>query len=513
MKVAQRKSAKTRSLPAPVGGLNARDSLAQMDSKDAVVLENWWPYPNDIAIRDGYTDWSTGYADPVESLFRYTSVSGASSLFAASGTSFYDATLEGAVGAAVVTGLTNAQWQSVNVSTPAGNWLYCFNGLDKPQLYSGSAWTAVDGASTPAITGVTTTSLVHANVFKNRLFLVEKNTQNVWYLPVQSVGGAATKFDLSTIFTMGGYLMAMATWTLDAGSGMDDHAVFLTSEGEVAVYSGTDPSSSSTWALVGVFRLGRPIGRKCFAKVGGDLVVLCSDGLFPLSKGLLSSTINRASALTDKIQNAVSEATGLYGNEYGWDVTMYPEANMLLVNVPAANVGSYQFAQNTISGAWTTFTGWDANCFTTVEDALYFGDDTGVRKAWQGNLDGTGVIVADGLQAFSYFGDPARVKQFTLVRPMLSTDGNPSFLYGLNVDFFPQDVNGVLSYTPPNASMTWGSMVWGEMVWGGSMSNITAPRSVGSVGSAAALRLKVQGNGASVHWAATDFVFQAGGFL
>ncbi len=42
------------------------------------------------------------------------------------------------------------------------------NGVDKPRYYDNAAWVAVDNASVPAITGVTTTKLVHVNVFKNR---------------------------------------------------------------------------------------------------------------------------------------------------------------------------------------------------------------------------------------------------------------------------------------------------------------------------------------------------------
>jgi hypothetical protein len=43
----------------------------------------------------------------------------------------------------------------------------------------------------------------------------------------------------------------------------DDYAAFITSEGQVAVYSGADPASSTTWSLVGVFDIGAPIGRRC----------------------------------------------------------------------------------------------------------------------------------------------------------------------------------------------------------------------------------------------------------
>lgn len=514
MRVSQKQSAKTASLPAPVGGLNARDAWAAMSPKDAVVLDNWWCYPNYVGIRDGYSDWSTGYPTTVETLLPYAAKDGSSEIFAAAGTAIYDATTQGAVGAAVVTGQSNARWYSTNIGTPGGSFLYAFNGEDDPLLYDGSTWQAVNAASAPiAITGITTNLLVQANVFKNRLWMVEKNSMNVWYLAVQSVGGAATKFDLSTIFQLGGNLVAMATWTIDSGVGMDDYAVFITSEGELAVYRGTDPAAAATFYLVGVFRFGIPVGRRCFAKYGGDLMLLTAEGVYPLARGLLSSSINRAAAVTDKIQNAVSQAISSYGNNYGWTVLGYSNANMLIVNVPAGNGANYQFAQNTITSAWSIFKGWNASCFETLGADLYFGDATGVRKAWLGDLDGSAVITADVLTSFQYFGNMAQEKQWTMVRPYIQTNGNPSILYGLNVNFFAEEVTGTLTFTPPNPSMTWGSMVWGSMVWGGSMVNITAPHSVGEIGNSAALRMKVQGNGAEVQWSATDFTYQVGGFL
>ena len=80
--------ASTASIPAPVGGLNARDSLANMAPTDAVVMENWYPTTTSVDVRKGYQPWSTGYANPVQSLFRYAPTTGAYKLFAASGTSF-----------------------------------------------------------------------------------------------------------------------------------------------------------------------------------------------------------------------------------------------------------------------------------------------------------------------------------------------------------------------------------------------------------------------------------------
>jgi hypothetical protein len=53
--------ARSSSITAPIGGLNARDSLAAMPPQDAVTLDNWFPTPTTVDLRKGYTQWSTGY--------------------------------------------------------------------------------------------------------------------------------------------------------------------------------------------------------------------------------------------------------------------------------------------------------------------------------------------------------------------------------------------------------------------------------------------------------------------
>ncbi|MGK3945817.1 hypothetical protein ABK046_46665, partial [Streptomyces caeruleatus] len=88
-------------------------------------------------------------------------------------------------------------------------------------------WTAITGVSTPAITGVTTSTLAHVTLFKNRLFFVQNNSMNVWYLPVNSIGGTASMLDLGSVFRRGGRVEACYTWTLDAGDGSDDHFVVI----------------------------------------------------------------------------------------------------------------------------------------------------------------------------------------------------------------------------------------------------------------------------------------------
>lgn len=501
--------ASATSIPAPVGGLNDRDSIADMPQSDAVIMENWWPYPSYLGIRKGSANHVTGLPATVETLVEYLPTTGGSTLFAAAGTAIYNVTTSGAVGAAVQTGLSNARWENAQITTPGGSFLYLVNGVDKPRLWDGTAWTSVDGASTPAITGVTTTLLAHAQLFKNRLFFTEKNSMRLWYLPVNSIGGAASQLDLGSVFRLGGFIQAAYTWTIDAGSGSDDHLVVLSSNGEVAVYSGADPSSATDWRLIGVFTLGRPLGRRCAVKFGGDLAINCMEGVFPLGKGLLSASVDRRVALTDKIQNSVSEAANSYASNYGWQICQYPDNNMLILNVPAGNGVNYQYAQNTITGAWTKLTGWNASVWLNAATGLYYGDNNSIKKAWVGNLDIASPIVADILPAFGYFGSKAYNKYFTMVRPYFQSTGTPSILYGLNTDFVPSSPVGALAYTPPTG-MFWGSMIWGQMVWGGSLTTLTSWQTVGSVCNAASVRLKVQNNGSEVRYSNTDFLYQKG---
>jgi hypothetical protein len=85
----KRAVAASMSIPAPISGWNARDSLADMDENDAVNLINFFPQTSDVLVRKGYTQHVTGMPAQTESLLDYASPT-AQKLFAASGTAFYD---------------------------------------------------------------------------------------------------------------------------------------------------------------------------------------------------------------------------------------------------------------------------------------------------------------------------------------------------------------------------------------------------------------------------------------
>lgn len=506
--------ARPQSLPAPTGGLNARDNIADMNEKDALIMDNWFPETNDIRLRKGWADHVIGLPTQVESLMPYSAPNGTQTLFAASGTSFYNTTIAGAVGVAVVTGLTNARWQSVNYVNSSGTaYLCCFNGADNPEYWNGTTWIPITAISVPAITNVTTTTLISASVHKRRLWLVQVNTLKAWYLPVDSVGGAAVALDLAGIAYLGGYLVATATWTLDSGNGPDDLWVGVTSEGQVIVYSGTDPSSSTTWSLVGVWNIGTPIGRRCLIKYRGDLLIICHDGVLPLAKALQSTNVDRQIAITDKIQKIITEATTNYQDNFGWDLLIYPEASMLLLNVPVEiGANQVQYAMNLITGSWGGPFNISSNCWTYFNNEVYFGGDTFVAKFW-GNLDDNGNdIPGDMKQAFSYFGTRGRLKQWRMMKPIFLANGTPTVFIGLNIDYGDSGLIGSLTFNPITFGV-WDSGLWDVAIWSGNVSISSNWSTVSGVGTCAAPRIKSSCQGIELRLEATDHVFEFGGIV
>lgn len=502
---------KTASVPAPTGGLNARDALADMPETDAVIMDNFFPTPTSVNIRNGSKNWATGLPGWVETVAHYSSPT-AKKLFAASVTAIYEVTTAGAVGAAKVTGLTNARFQFVNMGTAGGHFLTMVNGADKLQGFDGTNWWK-DGDGAHDITGFDTSTAIGINLFKNRLWMVQKNSMIVWYLGVQSIAGAANSIDFSSVFNLGGSLVAMANWTIDNISGIDDYAVFLTSEGEFAVYKGTDPTSSTTWALVGVFRIGRPIGNRPFIKIGSDVLLISADGVYPLSTALMSDRSDQKGSISNKIINLINNDVQTYSGNFGWQAALYPIGNKLIINVPQVeNNTSYQYVMNTINQSWCRFTGWNAACWEFFSDAIYYGGNTVVVQADTGTDDNGSNISTDVQQAYSYFKQHGAVKRFTMARPVFVAQGNVTAAIALNVDFNTKIPTSTPSFSGA-AGPPWNTSPWNTTSWGSVLGLIKRWQTVSGVGYAGALRMQLAVQGFTTQWMATDFLFEVGDVL
>ena len=500
----------SRSYPAPIMGWVTRKALAAMNPAEAIALDNWFPKTSYLEIRGGYASHATGMTGTAKTLAVHNAMAGTSQMFCATNSGVYDVSSAGAVGASVAS-RTNGKHQWTMFGDGTNNWLIMCNGVDKPLYYDGSTWTAVDGATSPALTGVTTTTLIAPNVFKGRLFFIQNDTLSYWYLSAGAAGGALTEFDLSGEAKRGGYLVAMATWTVDGGDGIDDRAVFFTSKGEAIIYQGTNPSDVNAWAKVGSYFIGNPIGRGCVTQYGGDVLVLTQNGLIPLSSALQSSTVDYKMALSFNIEPTFNDAARLYSGNFGWSSTVFPAQSALIVNVPVTEDGEHrQYVMNTISKAWCRFTEWDAEDFVVFNDELYFCFGTDVRKAWSGVMDLDSNIDAYGKTAFSYFNQMGVQKHFKLVRPVLAVNGALSFLTDIDVDFGDDPISGTASYGVV-AGATWDSSDWDDAYWAAGLGVVREWTTPGEWnGYCAAGKIKVSTNSLTVQWISNDYVFETG---
>lgn len=504
----------TMSLPAPVGGWNTRDSVASMNPTDALTLNNWFPRAGECQLRGGSANFATGLSGSVRSLFQYTPPGSSSKFFGVTDAGVYEITAGGAVGA-VAKALSNGYIHGVTLTNSAGTTYYWFaNGQDSVVVYDGSTWTSLTGVSSPAITGITTSLIVFPWLFKHRIFFIEKNSMNMYFLPVDSIAGAASKFPLGNLFKLGGSLNAGTSWTLDSGTGPDDLLVVITTEGELAVYKGVNPASASSWEIVGVWYVGKPLSRRCFFKLGGDVGVLVENGFFSLSKLLQSGEPNFANALSVKIQPTISQKVQELGTvTQGWEGKLYPQYDALIVNVP----GQGQYVMNTTTGAWCSFTGWEALCFDTRSGVLYFGTDEGtVKKAWDGNLTGDdGADITTFCQlAWSYYGNRTMLKSLVMFRPLLSWDGSVALNWGIGAEYSDFNLTSYYPAAAPNTTALWGTGLWGTATWQASALRYKKWLSaVHPPGYALSLRLQTVSNDSSLSWSGTDFILERGGIM
>ena len=475
-------------IPSPTDGWDQISPLAEMDPKRAPILTNWVPRPGYVEARQGFFLWNTVSSSPVETIMVYRSP-GTQTMFAAAGGSIYDASSYFAP-ATVVTGLGSARWQWTNF-TPSGaaTVLQCVNGVDPPQQWNGSAW------SVPSITGLqsgdSTSDFINIYAQKQRLWYIVKNSTRIYFLATAAITGAVAGFqDFGPLFNRGGYLIAMADWTIDGGNGPQDYVAFISSQGQIALYAGTDPTNPSAWSLVGVFSIAPPIGYRCAWQIGSDVGIITQQGVLPISQTLpFDPSADRSVAITARIQDAMATATQIGGTFFGWQLITYPMQQLLILNVPVEeNESQQQFVMNTLTGAWCEFNGWNANCFEVFNNQLYFGDNNGnVCTAYAGLADGTVGVSLDMQCAFNWFDEPGKEKRMTMMQPLLTTQGNITLTISVDTDFNTSSAVNTINLT--GAGVTWDSAVWDVSLWPSGTTNYISWLSVEAIGHAFAARM------------------------
>lgn len=560
-------------IPAPTGGWNARDSLSEMDPRDAIELINIVPLGEGCRTRPGSAIWADADdigADNVETLVTYhgEGKGGTETLICATDGDIKNIT-DGSSPSDLGTGFTNDRW---NTAEFGGRIIFC-NGADAVRDYDGSSlnttavyghnilangeftgsaanWTlgtgwaygtnnitksagtasnatttpvtalesgetyfvtftvtgrtagsvlidiggtngtsrSADGTFTQTITAGagatvqleadssfdgtiddvyvarTSEDFITCHSHQGRMYYIEKDSQAFHYADAGAYAGYTNRFDLSTEAGTGSPLLFMASWSRDSGAGMDDFAAFVFANGSVVVYQGDDPSSSNSWAKVGLYKTGAPLGRRAAIQVGGDVVISTTDGDIPLSAIIREGQYTEQSAFSYKIDTAAKESAQIWKDNFGWSMCHFQGAGWLVKNVPISPTESIQHVRSTSTGAWCKFTGWNANQFAVFGGNLYFGAKDGAVYKVSGRSDDGDFIDFTCIPAYNALGDPHRKKQITLVQ-LYANYGFPKYIdYRVWGDFDPSDLPDILD--PPESTVSeWDVGEWDVAEW------------------------------------------------
>ena len=466
-----RQQSRVETIPSPSRGWIANENLSRVKPGAAFQLDNWVPTLTGARLRKGTQLFATTGTVPVTALFTYRS-GVTKEIFAADATKIFDisSVADPAIApAAAVSSQTGGDYSTFQFEVAGGDYLYCLNGLDSPQLYNGSAWAAVTGVSSIAITNVTTSLLIQGWVYRNRIYMVETLSMSAWYLPVDAVGGAATEISLRGVFQLGGKLLFGSTWSLDAGDGIDDKCVFVSDQGEVAVYEGSYPGDS-TWSLVGVYQITKPLGKNAHFKAGGDLLIMTNDGIVPISQALTKDKAALSlAAITRNIEPEwikEIQARSTYGP---WEMMKWPSHNIAIIALPGVSTESprYCFIVNLETGSWARWTGLDVQVLALHDEHGYFGTQTGtVVKMETTGADQGVAYTCVHVPHFMDMKAPARDKTVHMARAT----------FRASVPFTPQmsaSVNYIVSLpavpaaTASNSTNVWDTAVWDTDLWDG----------------------------------------------
>jgi hypothetical protein len=524
-------ASQTDTIPAPMGGLNAMSPGTAVPDGDCLAVWNLIASENGLRSRLGFREWCTGLTGAANNFVRsLLSFSGSepsqNKLFATTDTGISDATTSTATPASVFTfasSLGNAGYGTGRVhTTSAGHFfIYCdeVNGL---HVYAedGATWSAPTmGGGAGQIDNVDPADLVHATAFKQRLWFVERDSTSAWYLASGALFGAATEFNFGTHFKQGGFLVGLYNWSYDGGAGVDDALVAISSGGDVVVCQGIDPSDADSFNIRGTWNMGPPpTGRDIAFEVGGDLYLLSSLGLLPISR-LVVGAETRAYE-TAKIGNLFNKLMITRKELRGWSMHLHPQDNALVLLYPDYSTDADQQLVQALGAPgrpWFRYQDLPMHCAAVWEGRLHFGTKDGRVGVSRDDLDN--VLLSDQdsfspiewrlLTAFRKAG--GRNLRIHLMRPLYSADGvSPDYSVEARYDFDLSDA------AAPDAaaaqSGTWDNALWDVDVWGGDASPSSEVRGGTGVGHSVAIALR----GSSVTRTTLveiDILYESGGWL
>lgn len=476
----------TRTLGAPRGGLNTRDSVFdQKFSMDCIQLDNMLVRASGPTLPAGYQRWATALNGNVGTLMPYRpGSSGSENVFALTDAhKLYDCTTR--MNTVTLPPLTATLGAGADAGTASHTQ---FTGVAANYLafvYRGDGYYTYDTSGglvnrTASVTGFNAALASFVGVWKRRLMFVEYGTTKFWYLPVDAIQGAATVFDVGALLAHGGSLVAFANWTYDGGAGIEDHLVLFGSRGDVLVYSGSNIATDAV--LRGQWFAGSPpAGERFFTQYGGDVKFLTEFGIQEISVVTSQRQSDPSKKLSaNKQQQFIAQQVSATPTGKFWEMHLHGQQEHLLIVTP----NSYWHANNITIGGFSRLT-WTPSKTATIGPSgyLYAASGANVYRMFSGDTDdetlvGTtatpGTTKEGSLTTFFVNVDgSANKKRLAMVKLTTLSAAKPDVSAILATEF---DADIVLpayedsSFVASSTATLWGGSTWGGGTWSASSS-------------------------------------------
>jgi len=502
-----RPAAKVSHFSAPLKGLSRHAELSDTDPLLASILTNWVVEDDRITVRPGFIQiGAIAAGTPISTIIPYYGTP--SKLAVAAGTKIYDL-----AGNEIKTGYGGDRWAWVSFANLSSvDYTVMVNGFNGLISWDGTTFVAESLVVPAGETWINPSKFDKILSHMNRLWFADSENLALYYLPIQQKSGDLELFPLNVLFKRGGHVEAIYTWSIDGGIGLDDALAVFTSNGEVAIYSGVDPESD--FKLVGIFRFDAPMSKDSIINFGGDLYVMISTGLVPMST-LIRAETEQLGKSDLNVMKEFEEVAKAHRNDFGWQVLLNHHTNHAICNMPIGN-GKYQQMVRKMPGqVWSKWSDVPSRCWGWLNNQTYFGSETG--KIYLGGSeylnDNGAAINADVRFAWSSY-KSVQKKNFKMVRLYSLTDGLPRPFMDLEVDYDNSPPTNQPEVTQgPSGGAEWNTATWDVANWAAATQPKMNWQGVTGLGRVGAARVRVSITGCTFSLTGVDVLYELGGLM
>jgi hypothetical protein len=349
----------------------------------------------------------------------------------------------------------------------------------------------------------------------NRLWFADSQDLIVYYGPLQVVDGTLTlgMLPLNAYFRRGGTIKSLMTWTFDGGVGMQNLLVIFTTNGEAAIYSGSDPDTASDFKLVGIYRFDTPMGPGCTVNYGGELYVLISTGLVPMSTLLKAEQDNLGTSDLNVMQEFI-DVSKTFRSAYGWSVIINSQTNHAICNMPIGSGKYNQLVRWMPSAVWSKWTDLPARCWAWLGNHAYFSSENGkIYQTGPEYLDDNGAAInVDVRFAWSSF-KSVNKKQFKLARLYMVSDSLPKPFVDVEVDYITEPPTNLPDIATVATAANWNTATWDVNGWAMDAVPRQHWQGVVGLGRVGAPRIRASLQGCTFALTGADIIYEEGGLL